>query len=439
MRIRGLLVVLFLLALAAPAQAAGGASPGAAGIGDRLFPELGNGGYDVLHYDLDLRYATSAPSQPIDGTVTIFARATQSLSRFNLDFAGKSLGGVTVDGARAGWRRDGQELVVTPRRPLRKNGLFVVRVSHFVAVPTEPGDDTASTAFFIHADGSATAGQPDAEHYVFPSNDHPRDKATFTFRFDVPAGTTAVANGAAARALDAQGAHDVAVRGAPSDGDRADPAGGREPELLLTGPAPGHPAARRRAAFARGRDPAAPRDRPVADRLDGGPRGALPARRHGLARHPRGPRLRARDAGDLAARHLLVRGPAGRLRRRDAAARAVAHVVRRQRRALQLERHLAQRGPRQLVRVRVLRGAGLPRRRHRRLPRSGGLRHGRRSDARRLPAQRPVAPRLGPGRPPDRLRPPVRPAGLPRRARSSCTPCARWWARARSSASSARG
>ena len=71
----------------------------------------------------------------------------------------------------------------------------MVRVSHFVAVPTEPGDDPASTAFFIHADGSATAGQPDDEHYVFPSNDHPRDKATFTFRFDVPAGTTAVANG----------------------------------------------------------------------------------------------------------------------------------------------------------------------------------------------------------------------------------------------------
>ena len=51
------------------------------------------------HYDLDLRYATSAPSQPIDGTVTILARATQGLSRFNLDFGGQSVGGVSVDGA----------------------------------------------------------------------------------------------------------------------------------------------------------------------------------------------------------------------------------------------------------------------------------------------------------------------------------------------------
>ncbi len=28
-------------------------TPGAAGIGDSLYPTLGNGGYDVEHYDLD--------------------------------------------------------------------------------------------------------------------------------------------------------------------------------------------------------------------------------------------------------------------------------------------------------------------------------------------------------------------------------------------------
>jgi aminopeptidase N len=191
-RSRTLVLALVALAVAAaPARAA----PGAASIGDRLFPGLGNGGYDVQHYDLDLRYATSAPSQPIDGTVTILARATQSLSRFDLDFAGQSVGGVTVDGARAGWRRDGEELVITPRRELRRGEPFVVQVSHFTAVPTEPGEEDSTFALFIHADGSATAGQPNVEHFVYPSNDHPRDKATFTFRFDVPAGTTAVANG----------------------------------------------------------------------------------------------------------------------------------------------------------------------------------------------------------------------------------------------------
>jgi aminopeptidase N len=189
------LLALALFAVTGAPAHAQGPSPGAAGLGDRLAPGLGNGGYDVSHYNLDLRYATSAPSQPIDGTVTIVARATQALSRFNLDFAGQSVGGVSVDGARASWRREGEELVVTPRRPLRNRERFLVRVKHFTAVPTVPGDAPWTTAFFVHEDGSATAGQPFYMHYVYPSNDHPRDKASFTFRFDVPAGTTAVANG----------------------------------------------------------------------------------------------------------------------------------------------------------------------------------------------------------------------------------------------------
>ena len=194
MRLRALLPALMLLgAVTAPAAAA--SSPGSAGLGDRLNPGIGNGGYDVLHYDLDLRYATSAPAQSIDGTVTILARATQSLSRFNLDFGGDSVGSVSVDGRSAGWRREAEELVITPRRPLRMHERFTVRVSHFAATPTAAGDDPESTAFFVHATGSATAPQPYFAHLIYPCNDHPRDKASFTFRFDVPAGSVAVANG----------------------------------------------------------------------------------------------------------------------------------------------------------------------------------------------------------------------------------------------------
>jgi len=89
-------------------------TPGAAGIGDSLFPTLGNGGYDAQHYDLALRYATSAPTQGIDGTVTMHAVATQSLSRFDLDFSGKSVGSVTVNAAPARFERNGEELVITP-------------------------------------------------------------------------------------------------------------------------------------------------------------------------------------------------------------------------------------------------------------------------------------------------------------------------------------
>ena len=123
---RALIAVLAALLIAAAPAAAAAPSPGASGLDDRLFPLLGNGGYDTLHYDLDLRYETSDPSQSVDGTVTIFARATQSLSRFNLDFAGESIGSVSVNGRTATWTRDGGELVITPRRSLAKGVPFVV-------------------------------------------------------------------------------------------------------------------------------------------------------------------------------------------------------------------------------------------------------------------------------------------------------------------------
>jgi len=171
-------------------------SPGSAGLGDRLYPTLGNGGYDALHYDLALRYATSAPSQGIDGTVTMVARATQALSRFDLDFSGAGVGSVVVNGRPAAFSRVGEDIVITPARPIAKGATFVAQVRHFTANPTVPDPNQfLSAAFFITPDGSATAGQPNAMHAVFPSNDHPRDKASFTIRFDVPAGETAVGNG----------------------------------------------------------------------------------------------------------------------------------------------------------------------------------------------------------------------------------------------------
>src|SRR3954466_13130478 len=155
---RLLIAVALLCGLAAPASASAfdRPSPGAAGIGDRLFPTLGNGGYDVQHYDLDLRYATDAPSQGLDGTVTILAVATQSLSRFDLDFAGDSVGRITVNGLPAKFVPDGEDLVITPRLPLLKGLPFIVRVEHYTAHPTVPDPNNLLGApFFITPDGSA--------------------------------------------------------------------------------------------------------------------------------------------------------------------------------------------------------------------------------------------------------------------------------------------
>jgi aminopeptidase N len=177
-------------------------TPGEAGIGDPLFPTLGNGGYDVKHYALDMVYASA--KGPVTGTATITARASQALSRFNLDYAGASVSRVAVNGRAAVYAREGEELVITPRRPLRDHRLFVVEVE-FAGGPVEADPNVLITPWFLTADGSATAPQPDGAHDIFPSNDHPSDKASYRFRIDVPEGVTAVANGLPGRRRSAGG------------------------------------------------------------------------------------------------------------------------------------------------------------------------------------------------------------------------------------------
>jgi aminopeptidase N len=186
-------------------------SPGAADSGDPLFPGLGNGGYDVRHYTLSLRYGSTAPVQTVPAVVTVQARATQALSRFNLDFRGDSEDSVAVDGAPAAFRREGEELVVTPARPIGDRRPFVVRVSYSsgpqAIAPEEERDLNAvlAKAWFGTPSGSITAAQPNAAHRIFPSNDVPSDPATYTIRASTPAESSFAANGELTRKSSAGG------------------------------------------------------------------------------------------------------------------------------------------------------------------------------------------------------------------------------------------
>src|SRR2546423_1501405 len=93
-------------------------TPGAPGVGDTLFPGLGNGGYDAASYDVSFDYHPGVPTMP--ASVAMRATATQALSRFDLDSVGQAIASVTVDGRPARFAVQGEELVITPAPPLRK-------------------------------------------------------------------------------------------------------------------------------------------------------------------------------------------------------------------------------------------------------------------------------------------------------------------------------
>ncbi|MFF3754467.1 M1 family aminopeptidase [Streptomyces sp. NPDC002018] len=158
------------------------------GIGDPLFPHLGNPGYDVLTYDLDFTYRGDN-TKPLDAITRISALTTQRLKRINLDFTQGTVRSVEVDGAPAEFTTAGEDLVITPDETVDAEARMLITVRHTSDTNGKEGGWVRTT------DGLAMANQANAAHRVFPGNDHPADKAHFTFRITVPERLTAVANG----------------------------------------------------------------------------------------------------------------------------------------------------------------------------------------------------------------------------------------------------
>ncbi|TDD93583.1 M1 family metallopeptidase [Actinomadura rubrisoli] len=183
-------------AAAAPTQGHGHGhrfTPGAPGVGDRYFPLEGNGGYDVRHYDLALDYTPA--SNALVATARVTARATQNLSRFDLDLKQLTVSSVRVNGRAAAFTRKGQELVVTPPVGLRKGARFTVTVAYAGSPQPVQRPDLGRFGWIRTPDGAYVVCEPDGASTWFPSSDHPTDKATYTYRVTVPKGTQVLANG----------------------------------------------------------------------------------------------------------------------------------------------------------------------------------------------------------------------------------------------------
>ncbi len=222
--IAGIIAALLIVPAGAPAQeatpVAAGCTRGSSGIGDPYYPLLGNSGYDVQHYtlDLDLDVAGGAIEA---GQATIEAVALVDLCAFNLDFLGLEIDSVTVDGEPALFSRHGGELTVEPATPLRGGRPFSVAIAYhgkpvgndapaavggllleilrgIVGVGTAPirkeGEQYGS-GWWSGGEEIFIAGEPAGAESWFPVNGHPADKATYTMRLTVPEPYSVVSNG----------------------------------------------------------------------------------------------------------------------------------------------------------------------------------------------------------------------------------------------------
>ena len=155
--------------------------PGAPGAGDPYFPLDGNGGYDVGHYDLALRYhpGTGRAGRAGDDPRPRDAEpvAVQPRPR-----RARRCTGSGSTARRATGRAPGRSSRSSRGTPLRKH-----RRLHRARSGTAGCRELLEGAGFIATDdGFDIAGQPHVAASWFPVNDHPTDKASYTFRVTVP-------------------------------------------------------------------------------------------------------------------------------------------------------------------------------------------------------------------------------------------------------------
>jgi aminopeptidase N len=187
----------------------------------------------VASYDLALTYP-GTNDKPLKAVTTIDARTTAALDRLNLDFAHSEVESVEVDGEPATFTSAGEDLVVTPRAPLAQGSRTRITVRH----TSDPVYGSGRVGGWVRTrDGLAMANQADVAHLVFPCNDHPSDKAMFTFRITAPDGYTAVASGLPAGADRSRGATTWTYRTRhPMATELAQVSIGRSTVLHRTGP-----------------------------------------------------------------------------------------------------------------------------------------------------------------------------------------------------------
>ncbi len=164
------------------------------GIGDALFPSLGNPGIDVQHYGVVLDYQPTAAV--LVGKVHLDIVMTADRDAFSLDSDGPKVSAVTVDGASVLFTQAPPELLITPGTTLSRGQRIAVDVNYTLSPEPVPSAAGQQVGWFHTAGGSYVLNEPEGAHTWLPSDDHPSDKATFRFEITVPTGLTAVANGA---------------------------------------------------------------------------------------------------------------------------------------------------------------------------------------------------------------------------------------------------
>lgn len=169
---------------------------GGESISDPYYPEVGNTGYDVTSYDLDLTIDV-AGIDTLAAVATIELVTQAPLDRFSFDLVGLDVQRVTIDGAPATHEQTDNKLRVVPTATLAPNEDYTITVAY----SGQPTDALSLTRigtigwYDLSNTTSVAIGEPTGARHWFPVNDHPSDKATYSISVDVAEPLVGVSNG----------------------------------------------------------------------------------------------------------------------------------------------------------------------------------------------------------------------------------------------------
>ena len=167
------------------------------GIGeDDAFPELGTPDLDVDDYALVLDYDPA--SGELAGSAQLDAVLTVATDRVELDLQGLEVDAVTVDGDDATFDQGTDKLTIELGDE-RDAATELELIIDYAGVPQPVATDAlggVEVGWHGGTDGSFVLSEPEGASTWYPVNNHPLDKATYTFRVTVPDPYSAIANGA---------------------------------------------------------------------------------------------------------------------------------------------------------------------------------------------------------------------------------------------------
>lgn len=163
--------------------------------GDPRFPELGSADLDVERYHVDVSYQPA--ERRLAGTVLADLELRNATDRVALDSDGPVVSSVRIDGEPVAFEAEGPELLVD-LGAVREAGTAMTVAVDFTTDAGRRSFWVDGAGLFTTDDGMWSVNEPDGVSTWMPVNDHPTDKALWTFEVTVPEGVTAVLNGALA-------------------------------------------------------------------------------------------------------------------------------------------------------------------------------------------------------------------------------------------------